>query len=273
MHASALFTLACCVSSAFAHLRVWGVWVNGKFQGDGRDIYIRSPETNYPVKDLHSKDMLCNANNRVVPQSVAVKSKDKFTFEWYHEKHVPLSTCHSPAELIRMILNSRHDDIITDTHKGAIQVYIAPTSSNMEGKPVWTKLDTQTYNKNSKKWATILLKKTKGQHSITIPNIPTGDYLLRAEVIALHQAKYTYVKKHDKGAEFYMSCVQVHVENNSTTQKLPGGTAFPGTYQYDSPGIVWDLFGPSDKSEMYVAPGPRVWEGSKGGKIEKVGNR
>ncbi|KAF9264524.1 glycoside hydrolase family 61 protein [Marasmius fiardii PR-910] len=252
MHVSIFFTFACCVSSVFAHLRVWGVWVNGKFQGDGRNIYIRSPETNDPVKDLHSKDMICNTNNSAVPQSVAVKSGNKFTFEWYHE--------------------NRHDDIITDTHKGAIQVYIAPALSDLEGQSVWTKLDTQTYDTNLKEWATILLKKTKGQHSVTVPDIPTGDYLLRAEVIALHQAKYIYPENHDKGAEFYMSCVQVHVENDSPSQKLLGGTAFPGTYQYDSPGVVWDLYGTRDKPEAYIAPGPKVWEGSKGGEIEKVGN-
>ncbi|KAJ8075064.1 hypothetical protein PM082_019391 [Marasmius tenuissimus] len=253
MHTTALFTLLCFTTSVLAHSRVWGVWVNGKFQEDGRNVYIRSPETNYPVKDLYSKDMVCNTNNRVAPRSVNVKSGDELTFEWYHE--------------------SRHDDIITDTHKGPIQVYIAPTSSDLASKPIWTKIFSDTYDSGSKKWATIRLKKTKGQHSIIIPDIPTGDYTLRAEIIALHQALYPYNIKRNKGAEFYVSCVQIHIDNGSPTKELPGGTSFPGTYSYDSRSIVWDLFGPKDKwnPQEYVTPGPGVWDGAKGGKIEKVG--
>ncbi|KAL0577617.1 hypothetical protein V5O48_004378 [Marasmius crinis-equi] len=245
MRTAALFTLLCSATAALAHTRIWGVWVNGEFQGDGRDIYIRSPETNFPVKDINSKDMVCNTKNRVVPQSVNVKSGDKLTFEWYHE--------------------SRRDDIITDTHLGAVQVYIAPASSDLSGKPIWTKIFSDTYDKSSKKWATIRLKKTKGQHYVTVPDIPS------AEIIALHQATDPYYKKHDKGAEFYMSCVQIHINNSSPSQKLPGGTSFPGTYKYDS-SVVWSLWGPKERfaPELYVAPGPNVWDGAKKGEIEKV---
>ncbi|KAG7094440.1 hypothetical protein E1B28_008037 [Marasmius oreades] len=243
------------IPTVLAHSRVYGVWVNEVFQGDGRDIYIRSPPTNEPVKDIYSNDMTCNVHNRAVPKTVNVATGDKLTFEWYHE--------------------SRKDDIINDSHKGAIQVYIAPSASNGTGA-VWTKLFSDSFDGSlNNKWATDRLKKAKGQHYIIIPNIPTGDYLFRAEITALHQAQVRYDQDHDKGAEFYIECVQVRVQNDRETLgsvALPGGTSLPGTYSYDSHGIIWNLFGSKEEWDprSYVPPGPAVWEGAKGGKIEMV---
>lgn len=59
-----LVALAAFVSTVAAHTTVWGVWVNGVDQGDGRDQYIRSPPNNNPVKDLTTSAMACNVNNR-----------------------------------------------------------------------------------------------------------------------------------------------------------------------------------------------------------------
>lgn len=60
---------------------------------------------------------------------MSVQSGDKLTFEWYHD--------------------SRNDDIIATSHKGPIQVYIAPAGSNGNGA-VWTKIFSDTYSGN---WA------------------------------------------------------------------------------------------------------------------------
>ena len=49
---------------AHAHTTVWGLWVNGADQGDGRNVYIRSPPNNSPVVDLTSDAMACNVDNR-----------------------------------------------------------------------------------------------------------------------------------------------------------------------------------------------------------------
>ena len=56
-------------SSALAHTLVWGVRVNGVDQGDGRNLYIRSPPNNNPVKDLTSDAMACNVDNRGMSKS------------------------------------------------------------------------------------------------------------------------------------------------------------------------------------------------------------
>jgi hypothetical protein len=37
----------------------------------------------------------------------------------------------------------------------------------------------------------------------SIPNIPAGDYLLRAEIIGLHEADALYSQNSARGAQFY----------------------------------------------------------------------
>lgn len=100
------------------------------------------------------------------------------------------------ATLIIQPNYSRGDDIIASSHKGPskllssmvytitvfmanrilVLVYIAPTSSNGVG-PVWTKLFHAGNSAGS--WAVDSLLAARGKHSIIIPNLPAGDYLLR----------------------------------------------------------------------------------------------
>ncbi|KAF9462925.1 glycoside hydrolase family 61 protein [Collybia nuda] len=247
MHFKSIILLASFVASATAHATVYGAWVNGVFQGDGRNAYIRSPPNNNPVKDLKSSAMACNVNNRVVPKTLSVKAGDKFTFEWYH--------------------SSRNDDIIASSHKGPVLVYIAPASSN-GGGAVWTKIFEDTYTSN---WGVDRLIAAHGQHSVIIPNIPAGDYLLRAELVTLHEADALYSQNPIRGVQLYMSCAQIKVTSSGSLQ-LPGGTSFPGSYTDSTPGIQWNIYLGGGAPSQYKAPGPAVWSGSAGGSIGQVGN-
>ncbi|KAK0238849.1 glycoside hydrolase family 61 protein [Armillaria nabsnona] len=242
------FTLiATAVTSVVAHTTVYGVWINGVFQGDGRDVYIRSPPNNDPVKDITSSAMACNVNNSPVGTTLSVVGGDRFTFEWYH--------------------NSRDDDIIAASHLGPIAVYIAPTTSNGAGT-VWTKIFEDVYNGT---WATTRLISAHGQHTVVIPEVPAGDYLLRAEIAALHEAYSLYSQVPSKGTQFYISCAQIRVTSESASgSELSANTAFPGTYTDSTPGILWNVYD-QDPTE-YVAPGPDVWSGAPGGSISQVGS-
>ncbi|KAG9081850.1 hypothetical protein FRC07_014398, partial [Ceratobasidium sp. 392] len=217
------------LSAAFvsAHTTVYGVWLNGVFQGDGRNNYIRSPPNNNPVKDINSSAMSCNVNNRAVSKYLSVKSGDTLTFEWYH--------------------NSRNDDIIDKSHKGPVQVYIAPASSNGSGN-VWVKLFSAKGSGSN--WAVNQVIATHGQHSVKIPNIAAGQYLLRAEMIALHEADVSYQSNPARGAQHYMSCVQIAVTSSGSV--LPSGVAFPGAYTYSTPGIVYNVY--TGSADGYTAP-------------------
>ncbi|KAF5316036.1 hypothetical protein D9619_006354 [Psilocybe cf. subviscida] len=143
-----------------------------------------------------------------------------------------------------------------------VLVYIAPTSSNGAGA-VWTKL---FHAGNSGQWAVDQLLSARGKHSVVIPDITAGDYLLRAEIIGLHEADVAYNQNSVRGAQLYMSCVQIRV-TSSGSQSLPGGTSFPGSYQYSTPGIVWNIYDKYRDQTTYPIPGPSVWSGSSGGWI------
>ncbi|KAG8895688.1 hypothetical protein FRB99_000384, partial [Tulasnella sp. 403] len=57
-------------------------------------------------------------------------------------------------------------------------------------------------------WAVDELIAAHGQHTVVIPNIESGDYLLRAEIIALHEANVAYNQNPVQGAQLYPSCIE-----------------------------------------------------------------
>lgn len=89
MKYSAALVAAALAGVAQAHTRVYSAWVNGVDQGDGRSVYIRSPATNDPVKDLTSADLVCNtAGGTAVTSFVSAAAGDEIAFEWYHDRYV-----------------------------------------------------------------------------------------------------------------------------------------------------------------------------------------
>ncbi|KAF2758432.1 hypothetical protein EJ05DRAFT_492754 [Pseudovirgaria hyperparasitica] len=217
------------------------VWVNDVDQGLGNkadaDAYIRSPPNNDPIKDVTSASMTCNVNNAATAKSIQVKSGDEITFEWHHNGRTD------------------SDDIIDKSHVGPVMTYIAPASSNGEGD-VWLKLAEDGYD--GTKWGVDRLIANKGKHSITVPNIAAGQYLLRPEIIALHEAN------NQGGAQFYMECVQIEVTSSGVTT-LPAGVSIPGTYTATDPGILFNVYnngGQPYPTGTYTIPGPAVWDGA-----------
>jgi hypothetical protein len=93
----------------------------------------------------------------------------------------------------------------------------------------------------------------KTQVTFQIPKAtPSGEYLVRVEHIALHSAGST------GGAQFYISCAQVKVENGGSGSPGPM-VAFPGAYKADDKGILINIYYPVPTS--YTPPGPAVWSG------------
>ena len=72
------------------------------------------------------------------------------------------------------LLRSSNDDIIATSHKGPVQVWMAPASGDN-----WTKIYSESYGNGQ--WAVDKLIAAHGQHSVLIPQVPSGDYLLRSE--------------------------------------------------------------------------------------------
>jgi hypothetical protein len=94
-----------------------------------------------------------------------------------------------------------------------------------------------------------------GKTQVTVPlpkSLPSGDYLMRVEHIALHSASAA------GGAQFYISCAQLTVQNGGSGTPT-GLVAFPGAYKATDPGIMLNIYYPVPTS--YTPPGPAVWSG------------
>ncbi|PSN65497.1 hypothetical protein BS50DRAFT_497298 [Corynespora cassiicola Philippines] len=236
MKSAALLALAAGARLAAAHATVMAIFVNDEDQGMGYPSgYIRTPPNNSPVVDVSSKDMTCNVGgSTAAPKTIEVKGGDKITFEWHH--------------------NTRDaaDDIIDGSHKGPVLTYIAPADSNGEGD-VWLKLAESGYNAG--KWAVTQLIEDRGKHSITLPDLAAGEYILRPEIIALHEGNRV------GGAQLYMECVQIKVTSSGAVT-LPAGVAIPGAYKSNDAGIHFDIY---NSFSSYPIPGPKVWDGASGG--------
>lgn len=155
---------------ASGHTTVWSIAVNGKDQGVGKNSggYIDSPPNNNPITDVTSSNMACNVPGVKASKSIPVNGGDEIAFEWHHDT------------------NDAGDDIIATSHHGPIMVY----ASKAGGSYSWTKLWEETYD--GSKWAVDKIiagsyTGKKGQHKLTLPKLAPGDYILRPEIIALHE--------------------------------------------------------------------------------------
>lgn len=231
-----------------AHATVQAVWINDVDQGistfwttPASSNYIRSPPHNDPVLDVTSSSMTCNVANNPAARTLQVSPGDKITFEWHHESR-----------------DNPNDLIIDPSHKGPVMVYMAPTAAGSAGDG-WVKLAHDGLSDGQ--WAVERLRANGGKHSITVPDVVPGEYLLRPEIIALHEALW------EGGAQFYMDCVQIQVGGQGTKQ-LPAGVAIPGVYKATDPGVLFDLWSPYSS---YSIPGPAVWDEVSGGEGGNVG--
>jgi len=146
------------------------------------------------------------------------------------------------------------------THaEGPVLVYMAKVSgssfSDSDGNGnVWFKIDEAgllSGTVRSGTWGLGTVLKTL-QWTSTIPaNLAPGKYLIRHELIALHQANTP---------QFYPECAQIEVTGSGTA--TPSGsylTSFPGAYKSSDPGITIDIY--SSTATSYTIPGPRKWTG------------
>lgn len=131
-------------------------------------------------------------------------------------------------------------------------------SSTADGSTGWFKIYADTWAKNPSGasgdddyWGTKDINTCCGRLDVKIPSdIAAGDYLLRAEALALHTAAST------GGAQFYLSCIQLTVSGSGTA--APSTVELPGAYAASDPGILVDIHA---AMTTYIAPGPTVYSG------------
>ena len=231
------------VSQAAAHGGVTSYIIGGTnyvgwspYNG-GNQRTIERPYSSYdPILSATASSISCNNNNQAGPSQLIanVKAGDKITAIWSQWTHmegpvmVYMARCPSGCATA----NSAQLDWFKIDHSGLISGSLAKGS-----------------------WGNgIVLKELKW--TSTIPSVlADGEYLIRHELLALHQANTP---------QFYPECAHLSVSGgggqtppSSATIKLPGG------YSMSHPGIMVDIYSSNAPNVMtYQVPGPAIWPGS-----------
>jgi cellulase len=101
------------------------------------------------------------------------------------------------------------------------------------------------------KWANDKMKAQNYTWTSQIPSdIKPGTYVLRHELLALHDAKQQYNGQYQSGAQFYPVCYNIEVVGDGTA--VPEGKTFPGMYSINDPGIKINLADVVSGKEKYV---------------------
>jgi cellulase len=227
------------------------------------------PQSNTPVTNVGSNDIRCNVGgSRGVSKKCPVKAGSTVTIEMHQVKGPPLTNpCNShgqspltPSSKKQPGDRSCGSEAIGGAHYGPVMVYMSkvPDSSTADGSAGWFKIFEDGWAKKAggsvgddDHWGVKDLNACCGKMDVAIPaDIAPGDYLLRAEVVALHTAGSS------GGAQLYMSCYQLTVDGTGTA--TPPTVKFPGAYKASDPGILVNIHA---ALSTYVVPGPTVYVG------------
>jgi len=234
--------LSALVSQAFGHAIFQELWVDGVDKGT---TCTRLPGTNYvsnsPVTSVSSNDIRCNVGGtKAAAAKCPVEAGGTVTVEMHQQSGD--RSCSSEA--------------IGGAHYGPVMVYMSKVadSSKADGSSGWFKVYQDAWAPANKGagdndyWGVKDMNTCCGKVDVKIPaDLAAGDYLLRAEVIALHTAGSS------GGAQFYMSCYQLTVTGGGTL--APATVTFPGAYKASDPGILVNIHA---ALSSYTAPGPAV---------------
>ncbi|RYP61421.1 hypothetical protein DL769_007706 [Monosporascus sp. CRB-8-3] len=226
------------VAAVSAHQNLHQFWVNDV--SPGYEVGIRRPPSNNPVTqqyklaymqaiqtDVKSNDIVCNVGGTsgAGVSTVAARAGDTITVQWDQ---------------------STHPGPITHFLYGPVSGAAASASGVGAG---WFKIDELNYEGG--RWANEIMSAKDMKHSFRLPErLPSGEYLLRSEMLALHGAQTV------GGAQFYIGCAQLKITG-------PGGScspkiSLPGAYNAQDPNIYIPNFYYGFDPTTYVAPGGAV---------------
>ncbi|EIW74395.1 glycoside hydrolase family 61 protein [Coniophora puteana RWD-64-598 SS2] len=230
MALKAAFVAAALAASASAHATFQDLWINGV---DYSQACVRLPQNHDPVVDVTSANITCNAAPSASANKCPVVPGDKVTVEMHQLNGY--RNCTTEA--------------IDISHLGPINLYMAKVDDALTASGPdadWFKIsEAGLPSDNPDYWATNVLIDNCGHYTFPVPPVVPGDYLLRAEVIALHEANVT------EGAQFYMSCYQLSVSGNGTD--APDTVKIPGAYKATDPGLLINIY---QQLDNYTIPGP-----------------
>ncbi|KAG9054944.1 hypothetical protein FS842_003721 [Serendipita sp. 407] len=213
------------VQQALAHYRFLGI------NGSGDYDYIRLYQNYYsngPISNVTSTDIRCNLGAATTTGTLTVAAGSTATFSVY-------TSIGHPGPLLWYMAKAPSGTVNGWDGSGNVWFKIGQTGATFSG--------------GAMSWPSSGLTSV----SIKIPSsLPSGEYLLRVEHIALHGAGSV------GGSQHYISCAQLKVTGGGNGNPSPL-VSFPGAYSPQDPGILINIYWPVPTS--YTPPGPSVWQG------------
>ena len=172
-------------------------------------------------------------------------------------------TCPVPAgaELtleFRKTADGSEPGAIDPGHKGPCAVYLKRVDDmyaarNAAGRG-WFKIWSEGHDDGAGKWCTEKLIAAGGLLTVRLPSgLPAGSYLVRAEVVALHDALQGDV-------QYFVNCAQIFVTDGpgGAGLSIPEGyeATIPGYVDGSEPGLTFNIYSPKFP---YPIPGPPVY--------------
>ncbi|KAK0391281.1 hypothetical protein NLU13_0782 [Sarocladium strictum] len=238
-----LFAAAVCLTgAAHAHTLFTTLHIDGKNQGDG--TCVRQPgdpgTSTAPIYPLNGEVMACGRQGeKSVPFVCPANGGSTVTFEFREW----------PA--------ADHPGSIDESHKGPCNVYMKKMDNILSDPAAgdgWFKIWEDGYDTATDKWCIDTLIDNNGLLSVILPTgLPAGEYLIRPELLALHNAA--------KGdPQFYHSCAQIFIEDGPDAKlEIPEKfeISIPGYLSADDPGLTYDIY--RSNLPEYPIPGPPVF--------------
>ncbi|KAH9880057.1 hypothetical protein J1614_002082 [Plenodomus biglobosus] len=233
-------TLALLPVLSSAHCIAQRVRVNGQDNGQGNGIRVAS--SNNPITNVNDGSLACNVGLSSSSKIIDVKAGDQVGVMWGHV----LGGAQFPGD---------KDNPIAPSHKGPTIFYMAKVDNAASASPTglkWFKVFEDGLD-GSGKWGVDRMINANGWVDFTLPScVVPGQYLLRAEIIALHSATK------QGGAQFYVGCAQINISGLGS--KTGSTVSFPGAYQANDPGILVSIYdtkgNPVGNGQPYKIPGP-----------------
>ncbi|KAM0240648.1 hypothetical protein ACHAPO_002549 [Fusarium lateritium] len=236
-----LTTVIGLASAANAHTLFTTLFIDGENQGDG--TCVRQPKdastANSPIYPIDGAAMACGRDGGKAVQYICpAPGGAQLTFQFRE----------SPS--------GHKKGAIAEGHRGPCSVYMKKVDdmfSDSAAGDGWFKVFEDGYNVKEDKWCVDRLIENNGLLSVNLPTgLPSGYYLVRPEILALHSAP-------DGDPQFYQSCAQIFIENGPE-----GPLEIPEKYEASIPGYVTKkdpavTFNIYDEHGEYPIHGPDVW--------------
>ncbi|KAK2743714.1 hypothetical protein FQN55_007117 [Onygenales sp. PD_40] len=215
---------------------------------------VRTPTYDGPITDVASDDVVCNGGpNPTTPSSdiIPIEAGSTIQATWRHTLTSGPEDVIDASHKVLHIPNFTMEAANTNMSKGPVMAYLKKVTDATTDSGVgdgWFKI--QETGLSDGVWGVDTLIEDQGLQTITIPAcVEPGQYLLRAELIALHAAGSP------QGAQLYMECAQIEITGGSGGAS-PATVSLPGAYSADDPGILINIY---QELESYDIPGPEVF--------------